>query len=187
MALAELGQLTTWDSVRQAAAGDGAPEATRWAGLMRQLAPQPQPLEEAWALVSTRDWPRPAVALTALRSRWVIADDTLRELQEGWGLERQRWGEPETTVRGRVMLTLLACNTAHVYRIRGGVRLAGTGMRRLRQEQRRALGAAPAIIDLDGCYGVFALEELLALLGTPVRESVLPGGQQAAPPYTGPT
>lgn len=45
------------------------------------------------------------------------------------------------------------------------------GVRRLRQ---RKLGNAPAVIYLAGCYGVFAPEELLSLLGTPARESLLP-------------
>ena len=67
-------------------------------------------------------------------------------------------------------------------RTRGGERLADKGIRRLRQEQRRALGAAPAVVYLDGCYGVFALEELLAVLGAPVRESVLPAPRGVPPP-----
>ena len=187
VALAGLGQLDNWDSFRQAAAGYGVPAATLWACLIRPLAPQPRPLEEAWALVSTRDWPRPAAAFTAFRARWTIEGDTFRELKEGWGLERQRWGATAATVRGRVALTLLAFNTAQVYRTTGGARRAATGIRRLRQEQRRELGAAPAVVYLDGCYGVFPLEELLALVGAPVRASVLPHlsrGTPSPPPVT---
>jgi hypothetical protein len=187
VALAGLGQLDNWDSFRQAAAGYGVAEATLWACLIREMAPRAQPLAEAWALVSTRDWPRPAVALTAFRSRWVIEDDTFRELKEGWGLERQRWGTAEATVRGRVALTLLAFNTEQVYRTRGGAQLAGKGIRRLRQEQQRELGAAPAVVYVDGRYGVFALEELLALVGAPVRQSVRPRPQPASSRPTAPT
>jgi len=187
VALAGLGQLDNWDSFRQAAAGYGAPAAALWACLIRPLAPQPRPLAEAWALVSTRDWPRPAAAFTAFRGRWAIEDDTFRELKEGWGLERQRWGTTAATVRGRVALTLLAFNTTQVYRTAGGARLADKGIRRLRQAHRRELGAAPAVVYLDGHYGVFALEELLALLGTPVRESVLPQRPAPRPPDRPPT
>ena len=46
----------------------------------------------------------------------------------------------------------------------------------------RELGNAPAVIYLAGCYGVFALEELLSLLGTPVRESLLPAVKQTSSP-----
>lgn len=181
VALAGLGQLDNWDSFGQAAARYGVPEAALWACLTRQVAPHPQPLAAAGALVSTRDWPPPAAAFQAYRSRWTIEDDTFRELKEGWGLERQRWGATEATVRGRVALTLLAFNTAQVYRTRGGARLADKGIRRLRQEQRRELGAAPAVVYLDRCYGVFPLEELLALVGAPVRASVLPHLPRGAP------
>ena len=181
VALAGLGQLDNWDSYRQAAAGYGVPDATLWACLIRPLAPRPQPLKAASARVSTGDWPRPAAAFTAFRGRWTIEDDTFRELKEGWGLERQRWGATEAAVRGRVTLTLLAFNTAQVYRTRGGARLADKGIRRMRQEHRRELGAAPAVVYLAGCYGVFALEELLTLLGAPVRDSVLPQPRAALP------
>ncbi len=187
VAVAGLGQLDNWDSYRQAAAGYGVPGATLWACLIRQLAPHPQPLAEAWALVSTRDWARPTAAFQAFRARWTIEDDTFRELKEGWGLERQRWGTTEAVVCGRVALTLLAFNTAQVYRTRGGPALADKGIRRLRQEQRRELGAAPAVVYLEGCYGVFPLEELLALLGAPVRESVVPPPPPARAPRPTPT
>lgn len=187
MALAGLGDLTNWDSFREAAARYGSPDASLWACLVREVAPQARPVAEAWALVSTRDWPRPVAVFTAFRDRWVIEDDTCRQVKEGWGLERQRWGEQPATGQGRVTLTLLAFNTAQVYRLRGGARLAGQGIRRLRQEQRRELGAAPAVIYLEGCYGVFALEELLALLGVPARESVLPYGRHPAAPPPAPT
>lgn len=187
VALAGLGDLTNWDSFREAAARYGCPDATLWACLVREVAPQPQPLAEARALVSTRDWPRPVAAVTAFRDRWVIEDDTFRELKEGWGLEQQRWGEQPATVQGRVALTVLAFNTAQVYRLHGGERLVGKGIRRLRQERRRELGTAPAVIYLDGCYGVFALEELLVLVGMPARESLLPHGRHPAAVPPAPT
>lgn len=71
-------------------------------------------------------------------------------------------------------MTCLAFNIAQVYRLRAGQRLARVAIRRLRRLRQRELGSAPAVIYLAGCYGVFSLEELLALLGTPARESLLP-------------
>src|SRR6266487_4256692 len=50
------------------------------------------------------------------RGRWRIEDDTFRELKEGWGLERQPWGTQAATIRGQVALTVLAFNTAQLYR-----------------------------------------------------------------------
>jgi hypothetical protein len=47
-------------------------------------------------------------------------------------------------------------------------------IRRLRRLRQRELGTAPAVIYIAGCYGVFSLEELLRLLGTAPRESLLP-------------
>lgn len=68
-------------------------------------------------------------------------------------------------------LTCLAFNTTQVDRLQAGERLAAVAIRRLRQ---RELGNTPAVIYVAGCYGIFALEELLRLLGTAPRESLLP-------------
>jgi hypothetical protein len=174
VALAGTGDLDSWPSYLAAAAEYGAPDARLWACLVWERAPTDQPLAEAEALVSTREWPRPWAAFQAYRDRWTIEDDTFRELKEGWGLERQPWGLRHETIRGRVTLTLLAFNTAQLYRTRGGRRLADTGIRRLRQLHRRELGAAPVVVYLDGRYGVFAVEEVFALLGAPVRASLRP-------------
>jgi hypothetical protein len=181
IAVAGGGDFSSWDSFREAARDHGEPEATLWACLIRDVAPQPQPVEEAGALVSTRAWPDPLRAFHAYRPRWVIEDDTFRELKEGWGLERHPWGHDGTIVRGRVTLTLLAFNTAQVYRSRSGPTLAARGIRRLRLLHRAELGVAPAVIYLGDAYGVFALEELLARLGTPVQESLLPRPRPKSP------
>jgi hypothetical protein len=105
--------------------------------LIRQREPETWPGAEAEALVSTRVWPDGFQALLAYRPRWHIEDDAYRELKEGWGLAAQRWGRDAAAARGRVALTCLAFNTAQAYR------LARRGIRRLRREYRRALGAAP--------------------------------------------
>ena len=172
--VASAGDLTSWDGFVEAAAGYAAAAATLWASLIREVAPTAQPVEEAQALVSTRPWADGAAALHAYRPRWHIENDAYRELKEGWGLEEQRWGRDEATAHGRLTLTCLAFNTAQLYRSRGGARLAVQAIRRLRRQHRPALGAAPAVIYLNGCYAVLALEDLLAALGVPVRESLLP-------------
>jgi hypothetical protein len=174
VAAAGAGDLTSWDGFVAAAARHGAPGATLWACLIREVAPTAPPAAEAHALVSTRPWADGAAALHAYRPRWHIEDDTYRELKAGRGLEAQRWGHDAAVARGRVTLTCLAFNTAQVYRSRAGARLATHAIRRLRRQHQPRLGAAPAVIYLGERYAVLALEELLAALGVPVRESLLP-------------
>jgi len=177
-----IGELSQWDSFAEAAAEHGAPGATLWVALVREVAPTEQPVEEALALVSTRAWPDGFAALQAYRPRWHVEDDNFRELKEGWGLEAQRWGRDAAAARGRVTLTCLAFNTAQVYRSRAGERVARLAIRRLRRERRPELGAAPAVIYVAGCYAALSLEDLLAALGAPVRESLLPASLDAAAP-----
>jgi hypothetical protein len=172
--VAASGGLTSWQGFTEAAATYGRAEATLWACLVREVAPTAQPLEEALALVSTRAWVDGFAAFQAYRPRWHIENDGFRELKEGWGLEEQRWGRDAVAARGRLTLACLAFNTAQVYRSRAGERLAKKGIRRLRREYRRDLGAAPVAIYVAGCYAILALEQVLQALGVPVRDSLLP-------------
>lgn len=174
VAVASAGTLTSWDGFVAAATAYGAPDASLWACLIRDLAPTAQPVDEARALVSTRPWADGMAALQAYRPRWHVENDAYRELKEGWGLEAYPWGRDDAAVRGRLTLTCLAFNTAQVYRSQAGARLAGQAIRRLRLQHQAALGPAPAVIYLDGCYAVLPLEELLTILGTPARDSLLP-------------
>jgi len=192
--------LTSWDSFREAAAGYGAPTASLWACLIREVLPptaaRPAALPGAPAaqdpavpappappaLVSTRTWPTGYAAVQAFRPRWHSENDAYHELKEGWGLEAQRWGRDMASARGRITLTCLAFNTAQVYRLRAGELLATLGMRRLRRQSQPTLGAAPAVLYIADAYAVLALEDLLTVLGAPVRESLLPA--QVSLPYT---
>jgi hypothetical protein len=176
-------ELTSWEGFTNAAASYGVPEASLWACLIRDVTTAELATEPPRALVSTRRFADGFAALQAFRPRWHIEDDTYRELKEGWGLEKQRWGRDFAAALGRTTLTCLAFNTAQVYRLQAGDRLASLAIRRLRRLRQRELGNAPAVIYLAGCYGVFALEELLSLLGTPVHESLLPPVKQTAAPH----
>jgi hypothetical protein len=168
------GELTSWDGFTEAAADYGVPEASLWACLIHDVTTQETAAEAPRALVSTRRFAEGFAALQAFRPRWHIEDDTYRELKEGWGLEQQRWGRDVAAALGRTTLTCLAFNTAQVYRLQAGERLAGMAIRRLRRQRQRVLGSAPAVLYVAGCYGVFSLEELLAVLGSAPRESLLP-------------
>jgi hypothetical protein len=174
--VASSGGLSSWEGFTEAAARYGVTGASLWGCLIRQLEPAVWPVQEAEALVSTRAWADGFQALLGYRPRWHIEDDNYRELKEGWGLEEQRWGRDAVAARGRVTLTCLAFNTAQAYRSRAGERLAKKGIRRLRREYRRQRGAAPVVVYVAGCYAVLSVEELLAAVGRPVQESLLPFG-----------
>ncbi len=172
-----VGELTSWEGFIEAAATYEVPDATLWACLIHDVTTPAVAQEPPMALVSTRRWQNGFAALQAYRPRWHIEDDTYRELKEGWGRD-------VAAALGRITLTCLAFNTAQVYRLRAGQQLATVAIRRLRRLRQRELGNAPAVIYLAGCYGVFALEELLSLLGSPVRESLLPDLQRSSSPDT---
>jgi hypothetical protein len=169
-----VGDLTSWDGFTEKAVSYGARDASWWACLIHDVTSEEAAAKAPRALVSTRKFSDGFAALQAFRPRWHIEDDTYRELKEGWGLEKQRWGRDVAAALGRTTLTCLAFNTAQVYRLQAGERLASVAIRRLRRLHQRELGTAPAVIYIAGRYGVFALEELLRLLGTAPRESLLP-------------
>jgi hypothetical protein len=172
--VAAVGELTSWDGFVEAARGYGVSDPGLWVALVREIAPQEQPLEECWALVSTRRFADGYAALQAFRPRWHIENDGYRELKEGFGLEEQRWGRDAAAAHGRTTLTILAFNTTQVYRTRGGQRLAKLGIRRLRRQSQPELGPSPVVIFLDDCYAVLAVEELLAAVGLAARQGLLP-------------
>ena len=168
------GALTSWEGFTEAAARYGRADASLWACLIHDVTTAELAAEAPRALVSTRSFADGFAALQAYRPRWHIEDDTYRELKEGWGLEQQRWGRDFAAALGRTTLTCLAFNTAQVYRLQAGERLAGMAIRRLRRQRQRELGSAPAVLYVAGCYGVFSLEEVLNVLGAAPRESLLP-------------
>ena len=175
-------ELTSWDGFTEAATTYRVTDATLWACLIHDVTTEEAAQEPAMGLVSTRKWRAGFAALQVYRPRWHIEDDTYRELKEGWGLEKQHWGRDLAAAIGRVTLTCLAFNTAQVYRLQAGEQLAAVAIRRLRRLRHPELGNAPAVIYLAGCYGVFALEELLSLLGSPARESLLPAVKKTSVP-----
>lgn len=184
--VATVGEMTSWDSFVAAARSYGVPDASLHVTLVREIEPEEKPLEDCWALVSTRRFASGYAAFQAFRARWHIEDDGYRELKEGFGLERQRWGRDALAAHCRTTLTLLAYNTAQIYRCRGGQRLARLGIRRLRRQVQAKLGRAPVVIFMDECYGVMAVEELLSVVGFPARQGLLPALNKPKPP-AGPT
>jgi hypothetical protein len=174
VAVASVGDLTSWDSFLEAAQRYGEPAPRLWACVIREVAPTEQAWEDVQVLVSTRRWADGFAALQGFRPRWHIENDGYRELKEGWGLEAQRWGRDAAAALCRTTLTILAFNTAQVYRSRGGAKRAQEGIRRLRRQARKQLGPSPAVIFYADCYAVLSLEELLQAVGVDVRQGLLP-------------
>lgn len=172
--VAAVGEMTSGDGFVEAARRYGVADPSLWVALVREIAPQERALADCWALVSTRRFADGYAALQAFRPRWHIENDGYRELNEGFGLERQRWGRDAAAAHCRVTLTILAFNTAQVYRSRSGARLAKLGIRRLRRQTSAELGHAPVVIFMADCYGVLAVEELLAVVGLPARQGLRP-------------
>ena len=187
--VAAAADLRLWESFVTAATSQGAADPTLWVGFLRDVTPDPPPADSSpadappttpsdpeppLALVSTRPWPTGFAAYQAYRPRWHIENDQFRELKEGWDLERQRWGRDSAVALARLTLTCLAFNTAQLYRTRQGATRATRAIRRLRRSHHATLGPAPAVIYLRGCFAIFPLEELLAILGHPPRDSLLP-------------
>jgi hypothetical protein len=151
VAVAAVGELTSWDSFVVAARGYGVSDPSLGVALLRELEPAEPALKDCWALVRTRRFAHGYAALQAFRLRWHIANDGYRELKVGFGPEQQRRGRDAAAAHGRTTLTLLAFHTAQVYRGRGGPRLAQLGIRRLRRQTQPDLGRSPVVIFLDDC------------------------------------
>jgi hypothetical protein len=173
--------LTSWESYVEAARGYGVEAPQLWACLVRPVEAT-NPEDKPWTLVSTRTWPSGVAGYQAYRPRWHVENDTYRELKEGWGLEAQRWGRQEAVQYARVTLTCLAFNTAQVFLSQSGKRLAAKGIRRLRRSYRRELGTCPVVIYIGQAFGIFPVEKLLQLVGTPIRRSLLPQLRAGEPP-----
>src|SRR5258706_3009321 len=146
------GALTSWDGFTEAAAHYGGPDASLWACLIHDVTTAELTAEPPRALVSTRQFADGFAALQAYRPRWHIEDDTYRELKEGWGLEQQCWGRDVAAALGRTTLTCLAFNTAQVYRLQAGERLAGLATRPRRRLRQRDVGNAPCVCFPVGGY-----------------------------------
>src|SRR5207245_7069120 len=103
------------DGLPEKAGSHGVAGASLWAGLSCDVTTQETAAEPPRALVSTRRFADGFAALQAFRPRWHIEGDTSRELKEGWGLERQRWGRDFVAALGRAAVACLAFTTAQVY------------------------------------------------------------------------
>jgi hypothetical protein len=76
----------------------------------------------------------------------------------------------------------LAFNTAQVYLMQRGKKIAAKGIRRLRRIYRKELGRTPVIVYYGDKFGVVSVEKLLRLVGLPARQSLLPMVPHGEPP-----
>lgn len=166
MRVAGLSDLNDWDSFVVAAQTLGVDQPT-----LSAYAIQAAPVEnlaqvEEWALVSTAPFPTAWQAYTFWRNRWLVENSGFRELKEGWHLEEALWTFHHPVVAAaRVAFTLVAFNVAQVARTKPGQHLTACGIRRLRRELNRRVGATPIIVFAAEAFAVLPIEELVALLG----------------------
>jgi hypothetical protein len=182
------GDLKSWDSFVAATQALGASDASLWGCLLRAVDRDTQAVEE-WAVVSTRPFATAWQGYTFWRQRWHIENNGFREFKEGWHVEQAPWTRANDVVAwARVTFTCVAFNVAQIAKTARGRRLVHLGIRRLRRELTREIGAAVVIVFAQDAYGVFDIEEIVTTLGAPPavslrrqprRESVSP---RAPPP-----
>jgi len=168
-----VGELKSWDSFLAAAHKYGEPDASLW-GCAIHAVDQADPSQvEDWALVSTRPFSTGWQAYTTWRNRWRVENNGFRELKEGWHLEEAPWSYRNDAVAlARLTFTCIAFNVAEIAKTSAGRRLTQRGIRRLRRDLTREVGAAPVIVFAKGAYGIFDIEEVVTALGRPPQSSL---------------
>jgi Transposase DDE domain len=125
--------------------------------------------EETWALVTTILDPDGWALFRQYGQRWWLENRGNRELKEAYGLERELWSESEEAAHLSVYLRLISYNLVQLYRRGVGEKLAGRGLRSLRQR----LWRGPEIVVIVGEeFGLYQIEEFAALCGGPPRTSL---------------
>ena len=168
MRVAKMDELNDWDGFVQAAQALGVQSPTL-SGFAIQSYPIDKLAEkEEWALVSTAPFNTAWQAYTFWRNRWIIENNSFRELNEGWHLEEALWTFRNTVVAAaRLTFTMVAYNVAQISKSKVAERLKVRGIRKLRQVLNRQLGfrSSPIIVFAAGAFTILPLEELVALLG----------------------
>ncbi len=173
IAIAAVGELSSWPSFVKAAGGYGVQNATLWAALIHSVDREDDRKTETWALASTSPFPDGKTGYQRWRARWRIENNGFRELKEGWQLERAPWSRTSpTVVAARVAFTLIAFNVAQLMKTSKGRQLADRGIRRLRRELAAVYGLAPIVVFAKDVFAVFHIEEIMQLVGLPPQHSL---------------
>jgi hypothetical protein len=185
VSLAAASDLTSWQSFVTSAHTYGAVHPSLWGTLIHSVdADEPNEAED-WALVSTKAFNSAWAGYRCWRKRWHIENNGFRELKEGWHLERAPWSYTDgTIVAARVTFTLIAFNVAQIAKTTHGRQLTHHGIRRLRRELVAQYGPAPVVVFTNDAFGIFHIEEIMALIGLAPKFSLrrpLPG---ADPPLS---
>lgn len=180
VSVAMASELTSWHSFVEAAAAYGVEHPTLWGALIHSMDRSDPAKIEDWALAGTHPFPSGRVGYERWRGRWCIENSGFRELKEGWHLERAPWSwTDDKVVSARVTFTLIAYNIAQLAKTARGRQLTDRGIRRLRRELVTEYGPAPVVVFSKDAYGIFHIEEIMALLGAPPKHSLRrspPGG-----------
>lgn len=185
VSLAAASDLTSWQSFVTSAHTYGAAHPSLWGTLIHSVDVDKPNEAEDWALVSTKAFHSAWAGYQYWRRRWHIENNGFRELKEGWHLERAPWSYTNATVvAARVTFTLIAFNVAQIAKTAHGRQFTHHGIRRLRRELAAQYGPAPVVVFTEDAFGIFHIEEIMALIGLAPKFSLrrpLPG---AAPPLS---
>lgn len=96
-----------------------------------------------------------------------IENQGFRELKQGWMIEKFPTKQYKGVI-AHIFLTLLTYNAAAAFRTERGKQLLNTGIRSLREH----LCVYKVLVTAGKYYGIFDLEDLMAALGFPPKETL---------------
>jgi hypothetical protein len=96
-----------------------------------------------------------------------IENQGFRELKQGWMIEKFPTKQYKGVI-AHIFLTLLTYNAAAAFRTERGKQLLNTGIRSLREH----LCVYKVLVTADKYYAIFDLEDLMAALGFPPKETL---------------
>ena len=167
--------LESWDSFLDSAKQYGVEHPSLCGVLIRSVDRAAPTKVEEWALVSTKPLNSAWGAYSLWRNRWLIENSGFRELKEAWHLEAAPWSHTdERVVAARVTFTLVAHNVAQIAKTTAGRKLTDRGIRRLHRQLRAAYGVAPVIVFADNAFGIFHIEQIMAVAGLAPKYSLRP-------------
>jgi len=174
--------LDSWDSFVLAAKDYDQEQPTLSVVLIHSVDKADPSQIEDWALVSTKPFNSAWGAYSLWRRRWRIENSGFRELKEAWHLEKAPWSHnSDDIVAARLTFTLIAYNVAQIAKTTAGRKLTDRGIRRLRRDLTTTYGLAPVIVFTETAFGIFHIEQIMAIAGLAPKHSLRPKPHPSPP------
>jgi hypothetical protein len=175
-------ELSSWDSYLLAAKGYACEQPSLSVVLIHSVDKADPSQIEDWALVSTKPINSAWQAYGLWRRRWRIENSGFRELKEAWHLEKAPWSyNSDDIVAARLTFTLIAYNVAQIAKTTAGRKLTDRGIRRLRRDLTTTYGLAPVIVFTESTFGIFHIEQIMAIAGLAPKHSLRPKPHPSPP------